>query len=255
VGASVVEHAIGWVILAALIAPVVLGIGSTVVEARAKAAEKARRDEAARHRRIPGTAEWTAEQERVQRRAAAEREQLARELRAREEGRSVVDWKSAERAAAWFMENELRLWNVRLTPPGADGGVDVLAKGIVAQVKCQTAKVGRAQIQQLKGAAGRRGALFFAVGDTPYSRHAIEWADENGVGLFSLAGSGKARAVNRHSRAMRRPGPRGSTVKPGDPCPRSDGVFEVKRRRVDGVRFLGCSAWPGCPETAPYPAP
>lgn len=249
------ERVVGWVIFAVIVGPVVLTIVAALFEARSKAVEKARGEEAARNRRIPGTPEWTAEQERIHRLAAAEREQLARELRAREEGRAVFDWKSAERAAAWVMANELRLWNVRLTPPGADGGVDVVANGIVAQVKCQAARVGRGQVQQLKGAAEGRGALFFAVGASPFSRHAINWADDNGVGLFSLARSGEASAVNRHSRAMRRRNSGDSTVKPGDACSCGSGVFRVRRRRVDGIRFLGCSAYPKCRSTASYPAP
>jgi HJR/Mrr/RecB family endonuclease len=65
-------------------------------------------------------------------------------------------------------------------------GIDVEAEGAVAQVKLQTAPVGREKIQQVFGEAKCRDAqaLFFTSGS--YTRSAKEWASGR-VALFEYS--------------------------------------------------------------------
>lgn len=78
-----------------------------------------------------------------------------------------VDWPTAELSAEqWMQLNGYP--NARLTPGGADGGVDVVSTRAIAQVKHQQSPVGSGVVQQLNGVANSRGyqgrdALFFAT--------------------------------------------------------------------------------------------
>jgi hypothetical protein len=76
--------------------------------------------------------------------------------------------------------------DARVTPPGSDGGVDVLGRRVVAQVKARVGLVGRPDIQQLYGVAVHKRCvpLFFALAG--YTREATMWADQAGVALFNL---------------------------------------------------------------------
>ena len=72
------------------------------------------------------------------------------------------------------------------TRDGADGGVDVTARGAVAQVKNWQNKVGIKDVQRLYACAmaERKTPLFFAL--TGYTAAAAEWADQNGVARFQM---------------------------------------------------------------------
>lgn len=113
-------------------------------------------------------------------------------------------------------EEEVREWmsgngwrDARLTASGADGGVDVRARGLVAQVKDTRAKVGRPAIQQLYGIARAESAtpLFFARGG--FTAQGATWADEHGVARFTI---GPVAPCNDHAerlvREVRRAGSR-----------------------------------------------
>jgi hypothetical protein len=129
--------------------------------------------------------------------AAAYQRALDSELdsAAMEAGRYITDWQSAERASLLAMR-ELGFADAELTAPGADAGVDVISTAAVAQVKRLASKVGRPDVQKLKGAAGNRTAVFYAVGDRPYTRQAIEFADSCAAALFALSQRGDVTAFS-----------------------------------------------------------
>ena len=98
----------------------------------------------------------------------------------------------------------MRHWgyrNVGLTSGGNDNGVDVRATGAVAQVKFEARQVGRPQLQNLVGARGRNHdmeLLFFS--GAGYSGHAIEYASEMDIALFTYALDGVVSPENRAAR-------------------------------------------------------
>ena len=111
----------------------------------------------------------------------------------------------AEDAACEWM----RYWgfaDARLTPDGADGGLDVIASDAVAQVKDQATPVGRPVIQQLVGAAEGRRAIFFAR--QGYTSEAEEWATRNMVALFRFDLQGLPETVNEPARRLQANAPR-----------------------------------------------
>lgn len=90
-------------------------------------------------------------------------------------------------AAGWM--RQLGYLDARVTQRGADHGLDVVSSQAVAQVKWQTARVGRPALQNLFGARGHRNhlqMLFFS--SSGYSRQAVFWANEHGVALFHFDG-------------------------------------------------------------------
>lgn len=101
---------------------------------------------------------------------------------------------AAEWLIAWGDEE------VHVTKKTGDGGVDVQSLYCVSQVKFKSdAKVGRPEIQNLKGAAADYEECFvtFFAWANGYTREAIEWADRRGVGLFSFdVKDQKMKAVN-----------------------------------------------------------
>jgi hypothetical protein len=76
--------------------------------------------------------------------------------------------------------------DARVTSGGADGGIDIRARGAVAQVKRWQKKVGRPDVQRLLGVATaeRAKAIFFSSGG--YSADAARFADQNGIALFTV---------------------------------------------------------------------
>jgi hypothetical protein len=87
--------------------------------------------------------------------------------------------------------------------PGADGGVDAISERALGQVKHRGAQVGRPDIQRLYGARGDRthlDLLFFSAGG--YSRHAVEYADEAGIMLFTYDISGELAPANSAASAL-----------------------------------------------------
>lgn len=140
---------------------------------------------------FPGAVFETEEQKRVS--AAASEERMSRYVpaaRPRTSSLLPLDWRTAERSAAqWMQLNGYS--DARLTPAGADGGVDVVSARAVAQVKHQQTPVGSAVIQQLRGATSTRAyqgrdALFFSsYGFTAPARTA---ARDMGVQLYQHDG-------------------------------------------------------------------
>ena len=91
-----------------------------------------------------------------------------------------------------------------ITPPGPDGGIDVLSKQLVAQVKMEGRPTGAPVIQALAGIAKtkeRGGAVFSLAGFTP---SAVAFAQEAEVALFRFDFQGVPEAENRFARQISR---------------------------------------------------
>ena len=101
-----------------------------------------------------------------------------------------MDYMQAEtRAGAWM--TFLGATGVVVSQATRDGGIDVAARGFVAQVKWQAKPVSPAPVQQILGVAHARGAraVFFA-GPKGYSRDAIDFATSTGILLFVMGVDG-----------------------------------------------------------------
>ncbi|MGY1782228.1 restriction endonuclease [Geodermatophilus sp. SYSU D01036] len=109
------------------------------------------------------------------------------------------DWQQAERLAAAALR-QFGFADAAVTTAGADGGLDVVARFAVAQVKYTTKPVGRPVLQQLQGAAGGRAAVCFAYAG--YSAQASAFADEHQIALFTVRLPRTVRPVNRAARTM-----------------------------------------------------
>ena len=107
----------------------------------------------------------------------------------------------AELLAASYMR-WLGLTDARVTPRGADAGVDVRSSRAIAQVKFRTNVTGRPDLQRLFGARGHADHLdlFFFV-YVGYSAQALQYASEVGMLLFEYDVTGAVTAVN--DRALR----------------------------------------------------
>ncbi|MGW5670130.1 restriction endonuclease [Micromonospora sp. NPDC003776] len=109
----------------------------------------------------------------------------------------LSDYREAEKlAAAWLRRFGYK--DAEITPVGQDGGIDVAARGAVAQVKLwHTKRVGISEVQRLAGLTkpGQRPFFFARSG---YTRQAEEWASDpaHRVALFELEGDGNLRAAN-----------------------------------------------------------
>lgn len=78
-------------------------------------------------------------------------------------GGPVLSWQAAENMAAAHMR-AYGFSDARTTPGGSDGGIDVVSRWGVAQVKYFSNPVGRPDVQKLRGAAhGRDRVLFYAL--------------------------------------------------------------------------------------------
>lgn len=95
----------------------------------------------------------------------------------------AMSWQVAEAVVRdWMKKNGHR--DARLTKSGADGGVDVVAAGAVAQVKHHAKPVRLPEVQRIYGiaAAERKKALIFgSAGFTPAAR---ERAKRHGVECY-----------------------------------------------------------------------
>lgn len=105
-----------------------------------------------------------------------------------------------EVAAEWL--RWLGFDDAEVTGAGADGGVDVRAKSMVAQVKMHLAPIGRPDLQRLHGVAVTERALsvFFSLSD--YSPEAKEWAEQVGMTLFRFSHVGEAEPANSFAEAL-----------------------------------------------------
>lgn len=92
-------------------------------------------------------------------------------------------WSEAEQAAcSWMRSHGYR--DAKLTGPGADGGVDVISRKAVAQVKFQAKRVGLSEVQRLFGicrSQDKAGLFFSSAG---YSPKALEFARAHDIQTF-----------------------------------------------------------------------
>lgn len=108
----------------------------------------------------------------------------------------IASPKAAEENAAQKMQ-ELGYLDARTTGGSADAGIDVRSRRAIAQVKWQGAVTSRPDLQRLFGARGMRedwDMLFFSAAG--YSKHAVEYADECGICLFTYDPLGTLSASN-----------------------------------------------------------
>lgn len=100
----------------------------------------------------------------------------------------------------------MRHWgfeDARAQPGGADGGVDVVSRRALGQVKFQASAVGRPELQRLFGARGKaldKQLLFFT--GSSYAATAVEYARENDIALFVYGLDGAMRPVNGIARRI-----------------------------------------------------
>lgn len=109
-------------------------------------------------------------------------------------------------AAAWM--RGLGFFDAQETTLTADAGIDVLSSEAVAQVKFKAAQVGRPELQSFVGAAyshPEKLRLFFSW--KGYSNHALEYAEQARIALFSYELDGRFMPVNEYARMMYGSGP------------------------------------------------
>ena len=112
--------------------------------------------------------------------------------------RSFID---AELVAAEWM-SFFGYGTATTTPPGADGGIDVLADLAVAQVKMEALPVGRPVVQQLHGVAAVEAKVGVCFALAGYTEEAVSWADRAGLPLFRFDLQGCPEPANRAARAV-----------------------------------------------------
>lgn len=118
----------------------------------------------------------------------------------RRPGLIVSSWQEAEALAAWHMQR-LGFDDATMTPPGADGGLDVRATDAVAQVKHYATPIGAPVIQQLRGAAhGQGAALFYSL--SGYTKAAVEYANHAAVALFTYDEYGMVQPLNHAAQIL-----------------------------------------------------
>ncbi|MEV0297075.1 restriction endonuclease [Nocardia sp. NPDC050710] len=115
---------------------------------------------------------------------------------------SIPSFEAAENAAAQHMR-ALGFPDAKVTPRGADGGIDVTSSRALAQVKWHTTPTGRPDIQKIYGARGRRHhleMLFFSA--TGYTTQAVAYANEVEVALFTIDQNNGLTPRNKPAQAM-----------------------------------------------------
>lgn len=118
--------------------------------------------------------------------------------------RYITSAENAEHFAAAQMR-DMGFDDAKVTGSGPDGGLDVVARRAVAQVKWMHAKVGRPDLQRLYGARGSdhsKDMLFFAelLAESPYTPQAVAYANEHGIGLFAYTSDRNLFPQNRHAK-------------------------------------------------------
>lgn len=103
----------------------------------------------------------------------------------REQQSAPSTWQQAEMVACqWMQANGFR--DARLTPPGADGGVDVESRAAIAQVKFHQKPVGLSEMQRIYGIAQSTGKRPFFFSSAGYTPKALQWARAHGIETHSL---------------------------------------------------------------------
>lgn len=92
--------------------------------------------------------------------------------------------------------------DARRTPKGVDGGIDVVADGLVAQVKFEGLPTGRPAVQAIYGIAQleRAAAVFFSLAG--YTPQALDWADRAQVACLEFEADGTIAGANSAGRRL-----------------------------------------------------
>ncbi|MFE7720130.1 restriction endonuclease [Nocardia rhizosphaerihabitans] len=104
--------------------------------------------------------------------------------------------RQAELNAAEVMKR-LGYVDATATEVGADGGIDIRARGALAQVKWKGAAAGRPDLQRLVGARGHGTEQLYFFAATAYSRPAVDYANDMGIILYLYDLTGGASPVSR----------------------------------------------------------
>lgn len=107
----------------------------------------------------------------------------------------IGTWQDAERCAAIWVR-AMGHPDAAVTPPGADGGIDIAGRHVLAQVKFRTVKATRPEVQQLLGAAGRREVELFFFSTSGFTADALAWATGVGIAAFQLQFDGSIVPMN-----------------------------------------------------------
>jgi hypothetical protein len=115
--------------------------------------------------------------------------------------RAIRTWQDAELAAVDHMHS-LGFTDARVTGAGADGGIDVIARDAIAQVKHYSQPIGVGSVRELRGVAdSHQHLLFYASGG--YTKSAQQFADERRVALFSILEIGHITPLNTAAADLR----------------------------------------------------
>ncbi|TGN66912.1 restriction endonuclease [Nocardioides eburneiflavus] len=115
--------------------------------------------------------------------------------RAEPRRRLIKTFADAEQYASEYMRY-LGFPDAIPTPPGADGGVDVVSAEAIAQVKMEGIATGRPVVQAIAGVASLEGkkALVFSLAG--YTAQALEWADLAGIACLEFGVDGSIEPAN-----------------------------------------------------------
>ena len=99
-------------------------------------------------------------------------------------GRHGLTWQEAEQLACDWMRTH-GYPDARVTPAGADGGIDVRSRDAIAQVKHHNRPIGISEMQRIYGIVASSGkkALFFSA--SGYTAAALKWANANSVECYA----------------------------------------------------------------------
>jgi hypothetical protein len=146
--------------------------------------------------------------------------------------RTIRTWQDAEFAAVDHMRS-LGFTDARVTDAGADGGIDVIARDAMAQVKYYSQPIGVGPVRELRGVAdSHHHLLFYASGG--YTASARQFADEKEVALFSIQELGHITPLNAAAAELsaRRRAASGRAQAPNERATQRAAELEAQRQTV-----------------------
>lgn len=183
-----------------------------------------------------------------------QRGRLLSEAKRRKSGQAALalNWKEFEALVAGYFES--LGYAVRMTPDGADGGVDVVASkdGETYLVQCKqwrATQVGVSVVRELFGVMAAQGATgAFVVSAGPFTRPAQEFASGRNIALLNANDLIAKRSATRVSPPQNQPTVTTAPL-PEPTCPSCSATM-VKRVAKQGAyagrAFWGCSEFPRC---------
>lgn len=114
-------------------------------------------------------------------------------------------WAEAEQLAAEYLQGLSVFGDVRRTAGGADAGLDLAGRSLVAQVKYLSKPVGRPELQRLVGAnvEDRLMACFSRAG---FTEQAMDYAEQHDIALFNIELPDEVSPTNDFAYAVLRAG-------------------------------------------------